>query len=100
MLRELAEVAAGKAADHQGFWATELLRTERKIKLLWAVCRRISHIERHIRQNQELPPATANDICNSVGFEGAKRRQAAIDKGRQALDKLEANHGHVPVLVG
>ena len=72
LLNELAEVAAGKATDHQVYWAVELGKPENNVNLLWAVCRRISFIEHHIRQTQEFPPVAANDIVNSVEFEWAQ----------------------------
>ena len=93
-------MAVGQAADHQGRWTAGLLKAEKNVKLLRRVCRRISYIEKHIRERQELPPVTANDIIGSLEYESIRRRVVAASKGTARLNKLNADHGHLNVQIG
>ena len=62
ILNEIADVAAGKACDHQGKWEEALKAGSANEKLLIAVCRRLAFIESAIRAEKEKPQLVAADL--------------------------------------
>ena len=97
LLNELADAAALQATDHQGVWWAELAKAKANVKLLWQVCRRIWHLEAYIRQSADDPSITAPDIINSFEYEASRRRDNATSKGRERVDKLNSDQGHLLV---
>ena len=95
LLNELADVAAGLAADRKGLWASEIVIAEENVELLWRMSSGMSHIEQHIRERQS-PAGHGQRHHYCVGWKGAKRRQAVLEKSIKALSKLDADHGWAP----
>ena len=93
-LNELADVAAGIFADHQGDRKEELAANAEAEKQLELICHRVSHIQAGIWHNDNKPRVSASDVKACEEQKGLNRRGDSLDDTTRKIMMQDSIYGH------